>query len=189
MAQRFGFADPDLTTPTHDAILLWLDENIGTIVRAELGELDGVQEIRSLNSGKMLTDLKPEEQEDIRLYPMGATIFEIKARWECPILDRSYTIGFCDMLVSITRTRENGCVYRKYDPTVGRDVFLPGKVSETVHWWMEIKPKIPSLGELIRQLRMYQSYTEREDRWFVVSPDTRWRSQIESQGFGFIESP
>ena len=26
MAQRFGFMDPELTTPQHDEIMMWLDE-------------------------------------------------------------------------------------------------------------------------------------------------------------------
>lgn len=97
-------------------------------------------------------------------------------------MDKSYTIGFCDMMVDLQRSCSNGyveCIEGRVQKVYsGRD---------ERQWWLEIKPSIPSVGELMRQLRMYQSYT-RDGAWFVVSPDTRWRSQIEAQGFGFIEA-
>jgi hypothetical protein len=52
----------------------------------------------------------------------------------------------------------------------------------------EVKPKIPSLGELLRQLRTYQTHQGADD-WVVVSPDVRWKGAIESQGFTFWECP
>jgi hypothetical protein len=55
----------------------------------------------------------------------------------------------------------------------------------------EVKPSIPSLGEVIRQVRMYQTYTNREryGEWWIVSPDTRFKEQLESQGIKFLAVP
>lgn len=188
MAQRFGFADPDLTTPEHDSLLMWLDANVDAIVRERMGELDREVWHRERTWDnyvfKPFKGALPQVVLDgLVAYPLEPTTFRIEKKWECPILDKSYTIGFCDMRVSISRKRENAAI-----ELIDNDLIKSiGGRTEKATWWMEIKPSIPSVGELVRQLRMYQSYTT-GDKWFVVSPDTRWCSQIESQGFGFIEA-
>ena len=60
------------------------------------------------------------------------------------------------------------------------------------HWqampvYFEVKATLPSAGELIRQIRMYQEYVQGE--WVVVSPDDRHRSILESQGIRFYPAP
>ena len=191
MAQRFGFADPDLTTPAHDALLMWLDEEIEAIARAQVGELKiDEQRISRRTSDYGATrsvavdvgDLTTDELEILTHHPLGKPKFTITKTWECPILDKSYTIGFCDMMINIRRSCSNTYVRLGFEEPDVRDT------EESLRWWLEIKPSIPSIGELVRQLRMYQSYTG-GDKWFVVSPDTRYRTQIEGQGFGFIAVP
>ena len=46
--------------------------------------------------------------------------------------------------------------------------------------YLEIKTKIPSLGELFRQLKMYQVYIKGD--FVVVCPDDKERKLIEDQG-------
>lgn len=97
----------------------------------------------------------------------------------------SYTVGFIDMSVQFEvfslamqdhRVLENGEDQPKWTLRAERQWF-----------YLEAKPTVPSLGEVIRQIRMYQSYAR--GQFFIVSPDTRFRKQIESQGIGFIEVP
>lgn len=33
IAARFGFQDPELSTPRHDEIMMWLDENLSDVMR------------------------------------------------------------------------------------------------------------------------------------------------------------
>jgi len=99
-------------------------------------------------------------------------------KWECPIVDRTYTVGFCDMRVSYTKPT------LLYHADLNR--FQIGSGGDEGRLYFEVKPSIPSLGEVIRQVRMYQTYTD--GKWFIVSPDARFKSQIEAQGIGFIES-
>ena len=47
----------------------------------------------------------------------------------------------------------------------------------------EIKATLPSAGELIRQIRMYQEYVQ--GQWVVVPPDNRHRGILESRGSSF----
>lgn len=48
----------------------------------------------------------------------------------------------------------------------------------------EVKTSISSLGELIRQIRLYQTYTD--SPFIVVCPDARFAEPILSQGIGFL---
>lgn len=141
--QRFGFNDKDLTTPEHDKIMLWLDENIEEVMRK-------------------IFKISPVEK--------------IKTKWEYPIIDQKgrsgFIIGFIDMAVQFVEILE-----------------WEGKTClEQKNALFEVKTKIPSLGELFRQLNMYKQYADGK-KIVVVSPDTRFKKQIENQGFMFIESP
>lgn len=80
--------------------------------------------------------------------------------WEQPIMsgaNNQYCIGFVDMWLPQCRI----CV--------------------------EVKSKIDSAGELIRQIRMYEQYVRHVDSFVVVSPDDRFKSALESQGILFYK--
>ena len=49
----------------------------------------------------------------------------------------------------------------------------------------EAKTSIRSLGELIRQIRLYQEY--RKGHYIVVSPDDRFAEVLRGQGIQFIK--
>ena len=72
-ASRHGFHDSDLTSPKHDAIMLWLHENIGDV----LGELAS------------------------RRYPAAdGTVESVIVDWEVPVQvgRNDFTVGFIDMV-------------------------------------------------------------------------------------------
>lgn len=124
--------------------------------------------------------------------PPKPNLRAIKKRWEQPIVSREYTVGFVD----IYATYEMPCLSVKgIEPTgpgyshfaLKSDKSLP---EWYIHWTdkavaFEIKTNIPSLGELIRQIRMYQTYLSA--KFVVVSPDDRFADPIESQGIGFYK--
>lgn len=120
-----------------------------------------------------------------------------------------YVIGFVDLqfwynyyqIILKTPYRSNNSEW-KLDllnlriPTF--DIFLSGSSPEyapsNIHFSsshhsgfinFEVKTKIPSLGELFRQIRMYQEYTS--DPFVIVSPDDRYQQQIEAQGLKFVK--
>jgi hypothetical protein len=53
---------------------------------------------------------------------------------------------------------------------------------------IEVKPEIRSLGEVIRQIRMYESHCP-DAKFYICCPDPRFKPALESQGIGFIQSP
>lgn len=50
--------------------------------------------------------------------------------------------------------------------------------------FFEVKTKIQSLGELIRQIRFYEEY--KKGKYFVVSPESQYASLLNEQGIGFV---
>jgi hypothetical protein len=60
-----------------------------------------------------------------------------------------------------------------------------------ISFYFEIKTEIPSLGELIRQLRFYEKYipqyTENKNLVIVVSPNDEHKEILNEQGFHFYK--
>ena len=54
--------------------------------------------------------------------------------------------------------------------------------------FFEIKTKIPSAGELLRQLKVYKTYlTYKQQVFVVVSPDDTFAELLKEQGFFFYK--
>ena len=58
-------------------------------------------------------------------------------------------------------------------------------VYETFDIAFEVKSKIPSLGEIVRQIRTYEEHGKAQ--WFVVCPDDRCAAPLEQQGIHFLK--
>lgn len=139
-------------------------------------------------------------------------IGDIKKVWEYAIVDRSFTVGFVDMCVTFTRPSDlqlKGIERRSVKVGVEMKPFTAGgkpyecPIYEQItglrsapEWTIErerraacfeVKTTIPSLGEAIRQIRMYQTYEK--SPFFIVSPDIRFAEQFKGQNIGFIEYP
>ena len=203
LQERFGFADPDLKTPKHDAIMFWLD----TEMPAVLSQLFGAPKWEYLprfdfNGGYSLSDEVPPDRcsgeiqsmqekinADLRVAPVP--LRSVTKTWERPIIDRArngaYTIGFADMLVTwtdqIVSCHFGRVSYKTWEYRSSEIEYGYRRAA-----YFEVKPSIPSLGELVRQLRMYKTYTE-DIPWVVVSPDVRFADKLKEQGFGFIQVP
>jgi hypothetical protein len=98
-------------------------------------------------------------------------------------------------------TGKNPVIYEKvweFPLVVGKWQNIAGYIDMKVcagenRFLFEVKPNIPSLGALLRQLRKYTVYAAKADLYHaevvVVSPDTRWVSILKEQGFRSIEVP
>jgi hypothetical protein len=101
-------------------------------------------------------------------------------KWEHEVIfvngNYKMIVGYIDLLVRI-----KGKFYfndtKKYEDYT-KSVFI------------EVKTQIPNLGELIRQMRAYQSYQRDVDtltEYLIVSPDDRHKEILQKQGFGFYK--
>lgn len=102
-----------------------------------------------------------------------------KVKWEHQIVyestNKTYksVVGFVDILVIVS-----GEFYDHKENVVfneEREIFI------------EVKTEIPSLGELIRQMRAYQSYGSWNTRYLIVSPDDSHAIMLNKQGFMFYK--
>jgi hypothetical protein len=124
-----------------------------------------------------------------------------KKVWEHPLTTtREYTVGFFDLMVSWGRPRLSysgpstksfyssgqGVVWDFWDTW---DEWQPvWEISfEKKEVAFEVKTTIPSLGELLRQLKLYEQHFS--GKIFVVAPEARFAEKIREQGFGFIQCP
>jgi len=129
-------------------------------------------------------DLKTQKHDEMMLWLdqhvnevsstiVGEPVEMVQKTWEKPVMSGKYTVGFVDLFAF---TNEG------YNYRIPSDYKRCGIC-------FEVKTSIPSLGELIRQIRMYQQYV-RSGEWglpifVVVSPDARFADALRSQGIEF----
>lgn len=94
-----------------------------------------------------------------------------------------FIIGYADIYISFEKTFfvevENKRTYCNMDGGLDDKEFMC-KYEAVI----EVKPKIKSFGETLRQLRTYQEYSDA--KMFIYSPDSHFKAAFESQGIGFI---
>jgi hypothetical protein len=88
-------------------------------------------------------------------------------KWEHPIITgNSYTVGFIDLMVTYQHPR---LTYNEYwDASEWRE----WNFEWTILWcqrrvFFEVKTAIPSLGELLRQLTLYQSHSQYHEKILI----------------------
>lgn len=188
LQQKLGFRDGDLKTPKHDEMMLWLDANMARFLldndlwtpqKASLAEFERQQwqaqrdwRLKNFWIDAQLSDMAdiPEARE------------QIKITWEYPITSgkSKYMIGFIDMLVQAWGNYE----YHYSERDEEWSVFSNWQLT----FCIEIKTKIPSMGELVRQIRTYQTHIPYcECRWIVVCPDDCFKEPLASQGITLIK--
>ncbi|MBN1180174.1 MAG: hypothetical protein JXD18_13265 [Anaerolineae bacterium] len=165
LAQHLGFADPDLGSPEHDRLVTWLTEPETLLVilrRAWPQVLDekhaGAQVIVGVarQDGSCGTDQDGVVWERVTHVAL-----------EKPILrDGSYVVGFVDAVA-----------------TVGWG--LDGRALVQATFYVEAKPRIQSVGALLRQVNLYRLYAP-GSHWVVVCNDSQHRPLLYDQGIALV---
>jgi len=101
----------------------------------------------------------------------------LRTKWEHQLIyiNRNYKsiVGYIDLLAEI------------------RGEFYMWDIKEfqdsTWSIFIEVKTKIPNLGELIRQMRAYQAFADSMTHYVIVSPDDRHSDILRQQGFHFFK--
>lgn len=137
-------------------------------------------------------DLQALDINNIAIPPYPNNVYIDDKIWEKPVMSKQYIIGFVDLYITfalpelrLTCLDYDGRRF-SFNDDVRSAAFTFG--AEYRCWRklaIEVKTKIPSLGELLRQIRMYQEYMR--CKYLVVCPDSRFRKQIEDQGIMFLE--
>lgn len=110
------------------------------------------------------------------LFAKGEWTFQILSNeWEYEVYAHSYNsksiVGFVDIAVKFEKDNDK----KEWDDERPRVFF-------------EIKTKIPSFGDLLRQLKVYRTYlTYKKQVFVVICPDDSFADLIKEQGFFFYK--
>jgi hypothetical protein len=123
---------------------------------------------------------------------LGQTVGTLKAEWEHPVNSKDGEIvGFIDLLAQGTILRRGCKLCTEQKECKMHQLLTP---QGTIVWAFEVKTRISSVGELVRQIRFYEHHTS--NPYFnqmqlisVVSPDVRHRDILVGQEIDFIQSP
>jgi hypothetical protein len=165
LAQHLGFADPDLGSPEHDRLVTWLTEP-GTLLailqRAWPAVLDEKRAGARVIVGAARQDGSCGQDQDGEVWERVTQV-----ALEKPVLrDGGYVVGFVDAVA-----------------TVGWG--LDGRALVQATFYLEAKPRIQSVGALLRQINLYRQYTP-GSRWVVVCNDDQRRALLQGQGIALV---
>jgi hypothetical protein len=165
LAQHLGFADPDLGSPEHDRLVTWLTEP-RTLLRILWHAWPKVLDEKRAGARVIVGAAR---QDKSCATDQDGDVWErvMQVALEKPILrDGGYVVGFADAVA-----------------TVGWGLDGRALVQATFH--LEAKPRIQSVGALLRQINLYRQYTP-GSRWVVVCNDDERRTLLQGQGIALV---
>ena len=188
LQEKFGFKDEDLHTPKHDALMLWLDRNADELVQEFFAvpsdwPAEVIAGVRSEAAKLVESRFGLRQWCGLGAVPSRALVIA-KKTWEKPIVTaKGYAIGFADMEVVAFRPSMLSFSYcDRLDANRPAAEWYVEIVKE--HVVFEVKTAIRSVGELVRQIRLYQEYLK--GHYIVVSPDDRFAEVLREQGIQFV---
>jgi len=167
MQERMGFNDPDLKSPIHDEMVIWLMNNRVSVA----GYLSGKVRFRAWRETAAC-------EEMVKL--LDKTMFDPSPGviTEKPVLSGSFIVGFVDVCI------EQRVGYVDQDKETKELSWELRGCGAMVH--IEVKPKIESFGETMRQINMYREYERCQ--YAIFTPDHRFKEAFESQGIKVFKS-
>ncbi|MDB6104076.1 MAG: hypothetical protein JWO52_4075 [Gammaproteobacteria bacterium] len=195
VGRALGYSDDDLATPGHDALVLWIRKNMyrvleGTILENLQGryvrEHSRLQELEDGQLRKRFGEAVGDRKSRRVELPEGTPWFS----YYKPELEKRVQGGWIDVYSC-------GEVYVEADYSRSDRIELkPARW----HLAIEVKTSIRSFGELLRQLRVYESALGDLTKFrpnssvnhgptyvYVASPDDRFADDLRDQGFGFCK--
>ena len=140
--------------------------------------------------------------------PTRKEVIIIDNKWEFPVTSRSSSsnsgyvspkniVGFIDLKITFSYTKLSLTGINFFEKYVSENLkwtqtnekidfkngYSDGKLTHS--FYIEVKTKINSLGELFRQLNMYKEYVAGD--YIVVCPDETEKEIIQNQGFKFYK--
>ena len=191
LQEKFGFHDDDLKTPQHDAIMMWLDGEARRDAQSLFGIPSTWTQPQIERTDRVYRDYCSKIGPDAKAKPALPEWMPPKVLacvWEQPVAKTgsNWVAGFVDLRATVA-VSDFLHTYNGYWHKEGLQFTF---CYSDVDFLVEVKPKISSAGETIRQIRFYeQHYAERPAQFYIASQDTRFKGLFERQGIGFIEVP
>lgn len=167
--ERMGFRDPELSTPEHDAIILWLIKNKAWTAHYLMPK----SFVNRVSNGIR----RPTQEEVESVLPQWwADYFDPapSAKTEVPIKSGAFVVGFIDLVIRkgfFEVGLDNGEAWCEHEEGSGKRCTVA----------IEVKPKITSFGETMRQIRHYQEFAT-DMQFAICTPDLRFKEAFIEQG-------
>jgi hypothetical protein len=190
LQEKFGFVDEELKTPQHDAMMVWIDQQAESLI----------QEYFSISSGwpdDTIARVRAEADRVVKSHfhklqwtglgePPPIKLKILEKIWESPIVTKSgFAVGFADMEVIVIPPGKLSCTWNEQRDPQKSDLPSWTCVENKESVIFEAKTSIRSVGELIRQIRLYQEY--RKGHYIVVSPDDKFADVLRGQEIQFVK--
>jgi hypothetical protein len=204
--ESFAWDDEEMKTPSHDKIMVWLHQNINEEV-AKLYNVKNPMDEKLYDDATNQFELNLKARHPKLFYYLQENNFaisppEIKpeltivntVEWERAVVsNKKYIVGYIDLFAKVDVfygwqigiKNIESIIYNK--ECLDIDYFWMPKYDLSCIYF-EVKPKIKSLGETIRQVRKYQVY-DRDGNYVLVSPDTRFKEILSHQGIPQVVVP
>ncbi|WP_295427010.1 hypothetical protein [uncultured Thiodictyon sp.] len=208
--------DPETIEGLRSAALCYVSDTISK-TRVKLKELEGQvaeaeNEFKNGSHGLSQWRARRLEQsrEEVSRYAAQLQSFEswdglgdppeykpmqiLQKKWEQPITSGKFIVGFLDMYVEAS-TMDISFIGNQNHSVADSSIELLEVPCWTLshrqafHLSFEVKTTIPNLGELLRQIRLYQQYTRPGMHYVVVSPDDADSALLKDQGILLYRCP
>jgi len=168
----------DKPTPIHDAMVAYVHQACGDdpFMQRFVPPRPNV-----VGTVAFTEDGRPIDAKSTILELQRTTKYEVQPpEWEVPVDNgRGNIVGFIDLCVD---------VYRSWHQLLPRDdnrLQWETRDDET-RVCFEIKPEIPSIGALLRQINKYRHYQTGPSEWVVVAASDRYAGVLQSQGIHLV---
>ncbi len=183
--QQIGFWDSEVSSSDHDQIQVWTLQNIDKVLRLAIpGEFDrdwGPREVSYSSDGVSEDKWQEIKAKAIAEHPRPNPKAN-KVEIEYTLVKRhghngqlEQIVGYADLMVHIGIP---GLSAHDDEPF---EVWFGGKDRVLV----EVKSKLPTLGELMRQINLYRQ--AHHGKVVVVSPDDSYAEVLVTQGVLFLK--
>jgi hypothetical protein len=164
MDSLIGTYDRDLKTPAHDEYCIWVDKLFHKAI---------------INNKTIIKKLEEKELRGKGFLKISREPKLNTLNWEEPIRNNGYVVGVPDFTF---------CLVYSYDRMSNVDERKISTGEFCIRGFIEVKPKIRSIGETMRQLQIYKSYLDHlgspEEKFVILVTDSVEHIDLfEKQGF------
>lgn len=187
LIERFGFNDPELTTPAHDEMFMVCMNSQQNILDLVIESDERFASWRQLKRGLIDHTLicerhaHQEPKQDVFDLLKALSYTPYKTIPERPIVARNdFIIGFIDIFMSVYLGPTSKLLRCTSDGWVIDGLYsrIPGDIKPILAYFnmlIEIKPIIRSVGELIRQMQTYRQFAKGDTLFVVISKTTAFK--------------
>lgn len=170
LMQRMGHLEPEHGSPAHDQLQIWTMRHKDKVAQFLMRDFPLID--------KVPQDRRCDAEYLQRLAELEKDRLIAEAKIEYAVRSGAFVVGFIDVLLQCNR---GDLRYYRYENSFKQDL-------NPLLFAIEIKPKITSFGETVRQIKHYQSQLNPHDdsqsrfKFCLLTPDQSLKAEFEQAG-------